>query len=180
MNKKTFTTGPLVEDFEMDILKSEPPHPKMFLTTGLGRFVDKISYFVVIIFSFMVLIFSSAYFYFASRENGIELKSVSDVPELIDAIYFSIVTFTSLGYGDVTPQGYGKLVAGAVVLCGLISVALLIGKVASERQFSISLLLYTSDCQRRLAGFCDDLDKITENLKKISRITIFCLLMKIS
>lgn len=154
----------LAKDFELTPMEIGNPHSKEFLTTRLGRIVDAASYPLILVLVFVTLEYSTLYFYFSSEKNGIILRTNDNAPELINAIYFSVLTFTSLGYGEFTPQGYGKLIAVAVLLSGLILVALLIGKIASERQFSISLLLYTSDCQRRLKGFCEDLKRITKEL----------------
>jgi Ion channel len=46
---------------------------------------------------------------------------------LVDCLYFSAETYTSLGFGDVTPEGPIRLMAGAEALNGL----LLIGWSAS-------------------------------------------------
>ena len=47
--------------------------------------------------------------------------------ELLDFLYFSFATYTSLGFGDVLPQGAVRLIAGLEALTGL----LLIGWTAS-------------------------------------------------
>jgi hypothetical protein len=51
----------------------------------------------------------------------------SDASSLMDCIYFSAETYTSLGFGDVTPFGALRLLVGAEALNGL----LLIGWSAS-------------------------------------------------
>ena len=40
-----------------------------------------------------------------------------------DCLYFSSVTYTSLGLGDVYPLGEMRLVAGVEALCGLLMIA---------------------------------------------------------
>ncbi len=48
--------------------------------------------------------------------------------QMTKAVYFSVATFTSLGYGDMRPvQGWGQVVAMAEVSLGIILVALLVG-----------------------------------------------------
>ena len=39
-------------------------------------------------------------------------------PDRLTALYFSIVTWTTLGYGDVTPAGFGRVVVSIEVLSG--------------------------------------------------------------
>ena len=49
--------------------------------------------------------------------------SLNDIPELRtfeQATYFSIVTFTSLGYGDITLQGPWRLLSGIEAMNGII------------------------------------------------------------
>src|SRR5690606_17294627 len=53
-------------------------------------------------------------------------------------------------------------------ISGLIFIALLVGKFASERQQTILLLLHTSDCQRRISNFSLEIKKLNELLKKKS------------
>lgn len=62
-------------------------------------------------------------------EGGIQPKSLGTLP---DAMYWSITTLTTTGYGDVTPQTeLGKLIAGITMLIGLALVALPIGIIAN-------------------------------------------------
>lgn len=44
----------------------------------------------------------------------------------LEALYFSTITFTTLGYGDIRPEGVAKLVAGSEALVGLFTVSLFI------------------------------------------------------
>ena len=47
--------------------------------------------------------------------------------ERFDAIYFSTVTFTTLGYGDITPVGHYRIFAVFEALMGYICVGLFVG-----------------------------------------------------
>lgn len=48
-----------------------------------------------------------------------------------DALYFSIVTFTTLGYGDLTPNDSFKIIASGQALLGYITLGLIIGYASS-------------------------------------------------
>ena len=55
---------------------------------------------------------------------------------LTDSIYFSIVTFTTLGYGDIHPgEGYIKIACSIEALCGAIGIGLLIGGFANRSKY---------------------------------------------
>ena len=44
----------------------------------------------------------------------------------LDSIYFTSVTLSTVGYGDITPKtGFGKLVTSCLVLTGLASMTLM-------------------------------------------------------
>lgn len=68
-----------------------------------------------------IILYASIYVH-----NGISATSDSKTIEWSDAIYFSIVTFTTLGYGDYTPSGYIKLFAASEALLGYIYLGFLV------------------------------------------------------
>lgn len=159
-SKCVTSEGPLASQFRLDGLVIGEPHQKPFLTTRFGRIVERASYLHIFLLALATLSASTVYFFFdheafASSTKAHDLGKPFDLA--MDALYFSVVTFTSLGYGDYAPSGLGRFVTSCVALLGLTLTALFVGKVASERQFSLLLLLQTSDAQRRLISFCDDL-----------------------
>lgn len=60
---------------------------------------------------------------------------IKPVTHWVDYFYFSVVTFTSLGYGDIHPAGVaGKLVACAEIIAGLVLFGLLLTFVGNRFQ----------------------------------------------
>jgi hypothetical protein len=49
-----------------------------------------------------------------------------NIYHLLDTLYFSIITFTTLGYGDITPQGFSRFLASTEALMGSFSLALFV------------------------------------------------------
>lgn len=46
--------------------------------------------------------------------------------DYLKSLYFSVVTFTSLGYGDVTPRGFARFLAGSEALLGVFLISLFV------------------------------------------------------
>lgn len=65
-----------------------------------------------------------AYVYYV---YGVESSSGVIVGDFITSLYFSIVTWTTLGYGDLTPTSGLRLVASLEALLGYVYMAILIG-----------------------------------------------------
>ncbi len=69
---------------------------------------------LAIFMGFLVFIASIAIYLFENKSSG------GDVRHLYDAFYWSIVTISTVGYGDITPQTVGgRLVAISLILTGL-------------------------------------------------------------
>lgn len=68
------------------------------------------------LFSGILVIFLAALLYTGGflLKEGIIIK-----PHFLEAFYFSVITFTTVGYGDFTPIGLSKLVVIIEALCGL-------------------------------------------------------------
>lgn len=67
-----------------------------------------------------VWLFAIAYFLFAVAGIG----SIGGIHQgtLVDYVYFSVVTYTSLGFGDVYPVDNMRLVSGVEALTGLLMI----------------------------------------------------------
>ncbi len=154
-------TGPINAVFDMP-----GPHEKGVLTTRLGRFVERAAYLDLLLAAAIVLLLGALYCCSAPKGNGLICNGEAVSPGFFESLYFCIITFTTLGYGDLSPVGFGRLAATLIVMSGLVLTALLIGKFASERQQSTLLLLYTSDAQRRLDGFRSQIEGLRTQLER--------------
>lgn len=134
---------------------------KQNLTTFIGGVIDKLSYGKIALCILVVLLLCAAYFWILSPYgHGTTYKNLT----WYSAIYFSVITFSSLGYGDIAPIGFGKAVASFEVLSGLMTVAIFVGKIASERQSVMLRLVYTSTHQRRLVELEQEVCRLNEEL----------------
>ncbi len=64
-------------------------------------------------------------FVYYAMVNARGFGTITGDPDLrlMDCIYFSFVTYTSLGYGDLTPVGGLRFLAGLEALTGLVCIA---------------------------------------------------------
>jgi len=75
--------------------------------------------------------------------HGLDMARLTiERPDFTDLSYFSFVTYSSLGYGDVVPLGDARLLAGLEALVGLV----LIAWTASFTYFEMTL--YWGDDER--------------------------------
>ena len=62
------------------------------------------------------------------------LSGMEPVARLLNSFYFSLVTATSLGYGDLVPVGFSKTIAVVQAMLSLLIFALFVAKLVSRRQ----------------------------------------------
>ena len=85
----------------------------------------------VVIFSIcFILACATAYFILGTVSNNPVYPGVEgwlgSVFEFLNAIYFSVVTFTTLGYGDISPVGLSRFIAAFEAFIGSFTMALFV------------------------------------------------------
>ena len=84
--------------------------------------------------------------YFA--EHRVHPDSFKSIP---DSMYWSLITLTTVGYGDITPITVaGKVIASVAAICGVVVVALITGIVVSS---------FNAQMERRRLIFEDQVQK---------------------
>lgn len=148
---------------------------------GLFRLIDKISFSQVFTFWLVMIILFSLIFFGLSfiPDNSLRYTNTMIQPELdgfINSLYFSFITATSLGYGDISPMGVSKFVASFEVILGLIIYGLLISKLVGVKQevlleevYNIS---YEEVIDRLRSGLYLFRADVTRALEKIENETI--------
>lgn len=91
---------------------------------------------LVAIFIAAVLFFALCYWALGCFEgHGIKISAEPKcTPSLQDYLYFSVVTLTTLGYGDIVPIGHAKTVASMEAVFGLVFFGYSISQIVSFRQ----------------------------------------------
>ena len=98
----------------------------MRITTDYGRSIQRWLLWVLgVIFCFALL--------FYLNTGIIQFSNGNDVTQFIDSLYFSVVTFTTLGYGDITAvTTIGKLLVLIEVMFGYLMGGLLVAILAKK------------------------------------------------
>jgi hypothetical protein len=79
---------------------------------------------------------------------------------LVDAIYFSFITVTSVGYGDILPHGIARILAVAEAIAGLLLFGAVVSKFVSRRQDRVVQEIHR-------VTFDERLDRIQTNLHMV-------------
>jgi len=115
----------------------------------------KNSKFSILFYAYFIIIlaFGALFFLLSSTEDhGIyrdNLKISSDARGFFDALYFSFVTSTSLGYGDIKPLGLSRIFSIVEVIISLMIFGVLLSKLLSANQERILEELYDVSFQER-------------------------------
>ncbi len=96
-------------------------------TFGSERMTHFIASYIITIF-LVIFLFTGAYL---SNENNFKSDGKQTSLAFEDAIYFSAVTFTTVGYGDITPTGLNRFLASLEAILGMIINVALLGYVLS-------------------------------------------------
>ena len=107
---------------------------------------------------------------FASGAGLMEAgRKVSSSPDsFLTAIYFSFITATSVGYGDVLPVGATRIVAVAEAVTGLLIFGLLISKFVSYRQDMLVREIHSVTFEERLDRVQTNLHLVVSELLAIA------------
>jgi voltage-gated potassium channel len=104
-------------------------HYNSALDDLFGAILEEKKSFLTTLYIFSVaFVLSSSLIYYA--EHKVQPEDFRSIP---DAMYWSIITLTTVGYGDVSPiTVFGKSIAAITAIFGVVVVALLTGIVANS------------------------------------------------
>ncbi len=100
--------------------------------------VTKLSYRALfLLWLGLALAFALAYFLletFIPSHAPTQLDNLPALYRFLNALYYSIITATSTGYGDITPVGFSKALASVQSITALFVFAVFVTKLVSQRQ----------------------------------------------
>ena len=102
----------------------------------------------------VVMLFAGLYTWLTPLDNGV--KAGAGIPtdfNFFNAVYFSIVTISSLGYGDLRPVGISRILVSVEVILGLSSIGVMIAALTSRQLSHLVSRLFVSDARTRLEEF---------------------------
>jgi hypothetical protein len=117
------------------------------------------------IFAIIIIGFAAIYFLLDIHEPGTKLA-----PSFLTSLYFSVVTISSLGYGDVLPRGLARLFAALEVLSGLAIMGLVVAKLSSVGLSHHVRRLYETDIRVRLATLRGDFGLLLDRLGEVTSV----------
>jgi len=119
-----------------------------------------------------VVLFGVGYWAAALGGNLIYTWNPEVQPGFGDALYFSVVTISSLGYGDIRPVGWARALVGLEVFVGLAFFGLLVAKVSSVKQDYILRRMYGEAVDEKLASLHTQLDEQRALLRTTSTLLL--------
>ncbi|MEK6950579.1 MAG: potassium channel family protein [Nanoarchaeota archaeon] len=118
----------------------------------VATWIDRVTFIhILVVWASIIVLFGLFYYYFADGTNYLyyNLKQLP-VKDILDSIYFSFITATSTGFGDVLPSGVFKIISIVEVVFGLLLLAFVTSKLISIKQDAILNEIYDISFQERI------------------------------
>ncbi len=114
--------------------------------------VDRVTFVhILVVWATVIVLFGLFYFYFSNSMNHLYYNvKYEPVKDLLDAIYFSFITATSTGFGDILPLGTFKIISILEVVFGLLLLAFVTSKLISIKQNAMLNEIYDISFQERI------------------------------
>ena len=129
--------------------------------------ISDISWRLILSYAILVILLFSILFYFTSiysLDNGLSKSN----PTFFTSIYFSVVTFSSLGYGDIAPLGISRIFSMIEVILGLFFIGIIVSKIVSMRQETILTRIYHLEYIEHFRSIRHNLSIKRDDLKRVS------------
>lgn len=91
-------------------------------------FILSYGFFILMI----IFLFAGAY---SANSHDFEIYGKKTTISFEDALYFSTITFTTVGYGELTPTGYNKLISSIQAITGMVLNIAFVGYILASSRF---------------------------------------------
>ena len=136
---------------------------------SVTSWLDKLTFHYILLIWVVVISFFVFFYYFFTNGNSFLLynKTGEIITSVYDAIYFSFVTATTTGFGDILPSGNFKILSVVEVICGLLLLALVTSKLVSIKQNIILNEIYELSLNERIYRMRSGLLLFRQNISAI-------------
>lgn len=124
---------------------------------------------IFLVWIIMIIFYGFIYFYLSSSNhhlwNSLEGNLIYSI---WDALYFSFVTATTTGFGDIVPIGLFKAISISEVVTGLLLLAIVTSKFVSIKQDQIMKELYDLSINEKISRLRSSLFLYKQHLNRLS------------
>ena len=135
----------------------------------LRDWIDRLTFpHILIVWFSVILLFGLFYYFFADESSHLfYVHEGASIQEIRDAIYFSFVTATTTGFGDIIPLGFFKFIAILEVVFGLLLLAIVTSKLVSIKQNAILTEVYNISFKEKINRLRSSLLLFRQNLDRL-------------
>jgi hypothetical protein len=142
---------------------------RAFLRTLLIEMIERVSLtFFLCVYAAVIILLAFIYCLLPPSEGLVSSNDSHFSVSFGSALYFSITTVTTLGYGDIIPVGFARVLACFEAFFGLSMLGIILAKITSARLSYHVLRLFGSDAQNRLEAFNLQFDRIAETFSGLT------------
>jgi len=139
----------------------------------INTWLDKLSFFhIFFIWAGVVTLFGVFYYAFTDGSTSLLFTPTNTaVNTIVDHVYFSFITATSTGFGDIVPLGFFKIISIFEIIFGILLLAFVTSKLISIKQNAILNEIYEISFNERIVRLRSSLLLFRQNLSRyISKI----------
>ena len=116
----------------------------------------------------LTVIFFGMVYYYLPTDNSYLFYTIKDAKvDIFDAVYFSFITATTTGYGDIIPMGIFKVISIMEVVFGFGLLSLIISKLISIKQNVILTEIYEISFHERINEIRSSLLLFRQNMTRL-------------
>lgn len=136
---------------------------------GFNTWLDKLTFFrIFLIWTSIIVVFGFVYYFFTDSISFLFYAPHNQtVGRVLDSIYFSFITATSTGYGDILPFGFFKIISIFEVIFGLMLLAFVTSKLISIKQDVILSEIYEISFNEKINRLRSSLLVFRQNLGRV-------------
>lgn len=140
-----------------------------FRKKGIGTWLDKLTFSrIFLIWTSIIMLFGFVYYLFRGNRSFLfYIPHNTTITGIFNSIYFSFITATSTGYGDILPFGFFKIIVILEVVFGLMLLAFVTSKLISIKQDIILNEIYEISFNEKINRLRSSLLVFRQNLSRI-------------